>query len=165
MPVGSETLICGQYTVTYAGSAMGIMEGDAGVPTIEYINHTEPINNTDKYGKTTIDDIYQGADAFCAFMAMEYKASTKAAWWPWGTFAQLGVIGRLGFNISSALVLTAIAGTPAAASPASITASKSLMASGNNTRLLYGPTLRKLPIRLRLYPFDSGGNVALWTET
>jgi hypothetical protein len=158
MPAGSETLIAGQYTVTYNGTSCGIMEGDAGVPTIEATNHAEPVNNTDAYGKSMIDAIYQGGDHFASFQCMEYKAGSIAAFWPFGALGVMGVIARLYYDMSSALVLTAVAGTPAANSPATLTASKSIIAPGFNGRLLYGPTLRKVPIRLALLPFSSTGN-------
>lgn len=157
MPAGSETLIAGQYTCTYSGTAMGIMEGDSGVPTIENTNHGEPVNNTDAYGKSTIDGIYQGGDYFAQFMCMEYKAGSIAAFWPFGALGVMGVIARLYYDMAAALVLTAVAGTPAATSPATLTATKSILAMGFNGRLLFGPTLRKVPIRLQLLPFTSSG--------
>ena len=163
MPVGSETLIAGQYTVTYNSSSMGIMEGDAGVPTISQSAHEENINNTDKYGKSSIDGVYQGGDFFCSFTCMEYKASTIAAWWPYGSIGAMGVIARLRYSLASALVLTAVAGTPAESSPASVTCNKAILAGGFNTQLLFGPLLRKLPIRLQLYPHSNGGTV--WFTT
>lgn len=143
---------------------MGIMEGDAGVPTIESTNHAEPVNNSDAYGKSLLDAIYQGGDYFASFQCMEYRTGSIAAFWPFGAMGVMGVIARLYFDMSAALVLTAIAGTPAAATPATLTASKSILAPGFNGRLLYGPTLRKVPIRLALLPFTSTG-VRWFTQT
>lgn len=158
MAAGSETLIAGQYSVTWNSVAMGIMEGDQSVPTIEAQAESEPVASTDKYGRMNVDDVYLGANAFAQFVCYEYRAGTKACWWPWGSSMWLtGVVARLGYSLSQALVLTAIAGTPAAASPATLTASKSLLAFGYNTKLLYGPTIRKVPIRLRLYLYDTAG--------
>ena len=139
------------------------MEGDSGVPTISQVAHEEPVNNTDAYGKSKIDGIYQGGDWFAAFMCEEYKAGTIATWWPYGAIGVMGVIGRLRYGLSAALVLTAIAGTPAASSPATLTASKAILSSGFNTQLLFGPTLRKVPIRLDLLPYSSSGIVWLTT--
>jgi hypothetical protein len=143
-----------------------MFEGDASAPTIEQQSKSEPVANTTTYGKTTIDDIYQGLDCFAQFVALEYKAGSIAAWWPWtATIGQLGVIARLGFAMSAALVMTVVAGTPAAGSPNTVTAPNSLLLPGYSSRLVYGPTLRKLPIRMRLYPFSSSGTIMFWTQT
>ncbi|MDE2097165.1 MAG: hypothetical protein KGL39_07955 [Patescibacteria group bacterium] len=155
MPLGGEELIDGQYTVTWNSSAAGIMEGDAGVPTIEQVNYGEAVNNTDAYGKTTIDSIFQGADWFAQFTCLEAPKGL-ALFWPFGTFGTMGVIGRLYYGMAESLILAAIAGTPASSSPASVTATKAILAPGFNTRLLYGPTLRKTPIRMILLPTSTG---------
>lgn len=157
--INGATFIAGQYTVTYNGVAMGIMEGDDGVPTIEQTSHGEEIRNTDAYGKSLIDVIYQGADWFAQYMCMEYKAGPISAFWPFGAVGVMGVIGRIEQDLAAALVLTAIAGTPAAASPATLTAAKAILAPGFNTKLLYGPTLRKVPIRQVLLPYVSGSTI------
>lgn len=143
-----------------------MFEGDAGVPTIEQSSKAEPIANTSRYGKSTIDAIYQGGDFFAQFMCEEYRTGSIAAWWPFGTMGLMGIIGRLYFAMSAPLVFTAVAGTPAAATPATLTASKAILAPGFNTKLLYGPTLRKVPIRQILLPYDTGGGVIGWfTQT
>ena len=51
MPVGSEVLVDGQYTLTYNSVALGIMEGDSGIPTLEPTIHAQPIDKTDAYGE------------------------------------------------------------------------------------------------------------------
>jgi hypothetical protein len=108
--------------------------------------------------------IYQGADYEAMFLAMEYKAGTTGAWWPYGTLGLMGIIGRLRYSLSAALVMTAIAGTPAAASPATLTASHALMSANFPTQLLFGPTLRKLPMQMDLFPYDTGGAAIGWYQ-
>src|SRR5256885_1160980 len=103
MPAGGETLICGQYTCTYNAVSVGIFEGDASVPTLEQTTKAEPVANTDKYGKTMIDGIYQGADWKMTFTCIEYKAGSLTPFWPYGTLGLMGVIGRLLYGLSSAL--------------------------------------------------------------
>jgi hypothetical protein len=156
MPAGGESIIDGQYTVTWNSSSAGIMEGDAGVPTIEQTNFAEEVNNTDKYGKTSIDAIYQGGDWFAQFTCIEAPKGL-ALFWPFGAFGVMGIIGRLYYSMASSLVLTAISGVPASGS---ITAAQAILAPGYNTKLLYGPTLRKVPIRQKLFPGSSG-----WVST
>lgn len=167
MPVGGEVLIVGEYTATYGGVALGIFEGDAGLPTLSQQTKAEPIANTSKYAKTTIDAIWQGADWFMQFTCLEYKAGPRVAFWPFhATLSALGAIGRLYYGMASPLVLTAVAGTPAAATPATLTASKTILAPGYNTQLVYGPTLRKVPLRLQLLPYVlNGTTVGHFTQT
>lgn len=164
MPAGGEVLVDGQYTITWNGTSMGIFEGDAGLPTIGQTSFEEAVNSTDKYAKSRIDGIYQGADFFFQATAIEYKSGSIAAWWPYGAMGVMGIIGRLRYDMSAALVLTAIAGTPAASSPATITSSHTILQASFPTQLLYGPTLRKLPIRQDMYPYVSG-SVVWFTQT
>jgi hypothetical protein len=76
----------------------------------------------------------------------------------------MGVIGRLRYDLSQALVLTAIAGTPAASSPATLTASQAILAANFPWKLLFGPTLRKFPLRMDLLPYTATG-VVWYTES
>jgi hypothetical protein len=69
------------------------------------------------------------------------------------------------YSLASALVFTAVAGTSAAASPATQTLSKTVLMPGFSSRLVYGPTLRKVPLRFRVYPYDSGGNAIFFSQT
>lgn len=164
MPAGGETIIAGQYTVTWNGVSVGMMEGDAGVPTLEQTSHAELISNTTTYGKSAIDGFYQGADWFASFTCLEYKPGSVAAFWPYGLMGQMGIISRSLFALSAPLVLTVVAGTPAAGSPNTISANNAILAPGFNGRLLYGPTLRKVPIRQILFPFNSG-SITWFTQT
>ncbi len=161
---GGEVLIAGAYVVTLNGNPMGIMEGDASLPTLEHTNKGEPIANTDKYGKTTIETIYQGGDWFMQMVAMEYKADPKLAWWPFGAVGVMGVVGRMFTGMAKQLLLTAVAGTPAVGSPTTLLARVAILAQGFSTRTAFGPTLRKLPLRFQLYPYDFGGGVIVWFE-
>lgn len=166
MPVGGETLVAGGYTVSWFNAQMGILEGDQGLPRLEQSVEAEDVGNTSAYGKSVIDGIYQGANWTAGFTCLEYKAASTAAFWPYdGTLGRMGVIGRLLYSISQALVYTAIANTSASASPASLTASKSILLPRFATGLVYGPTLRRVPLRFRLFPYSSGGNVVWFTQT
>ena len=130
------------------------MRTDDGIPTLEPTIKAQPIANADAYGDTTIDAIHRGADWYCSMVCMEYKAAVLSALWPFSaTLGRLGVIGRLYYDMSAALVLTAVAGTPAASSPASVTASKAIIAPGFSNRLTFGPTLRFVALRFLLLPY------------
>ena len=166
MPVGSETIICGQYTLTLGGTALGIMNGDEGVPTLEFVGPlVKPIDNTDAYGDMEIDGILRGVKVFAQMTCLEYKAGPIAAVWPYGTIGLAGVIGRLAYNVSAALVMTSVTGTPSVATPATLTASKALLAPNFAARLRYGPVLREVPLRFHLYPYLISSAVGFFSQT
>lgn len=168
MPAGGEQLAAGEYTCTYGGISLGIFEGDAGVPTLEHMTKSEPVGNTSAYGKMVIDEIYQGADWFLSMTCIEWDDGPKTALWPYdAVLGHAGVIGRLLFDLSDAIVMTAIAGTPAASlGPATVTASNAIILPGYVPRILFGPTLRKVPLRFRLFPYlVSGSLVGHFTMT
>lgn len=166
MPAGNETIIAGPYTVTWNGVALGVLEGDQGLPTNEANVEGEDVGNTSAYGKSVIDTIYQGANWMASMTCMEYRAGSVAAFWPLNAIlGRMGVMGRRMYDISAPLIYTAIAGTSAAASPATLTASKAILTVRSAGRLVYGPTVRRVPLRFRLYPYTSGGNVVWFTQT
>lgn len=166
MPAGSESTIAGGYTVTWNGVAVGMLEGDGGLPTVDQSGQSETLANTSVYGKTPIDDLYLGNAPSASMTCLEYRAGSAAAWWPYNaTLGRLGTIGVWMYSLSATLALTAIAGTSASATPATWTASKTVLMPGFATRLVYGPTLRKVPLRFRLYPYLNSSNVVFWIET
>lgn len=166
MPVGSETLIAGPYTATWNSVALGIFEGDASLPTIERTDVVEDVGNTSAYGRTIIDGVFLGSNWTAQMVCMEYKAGPLAAFAPYhATLGRLGTIGVLIYTLSQALILTAVSGTSAASTPASLTASKSLLLPGFAARLVYGPTIRKVPLRFRLLPYDSAGATIHFSQT
>lgn len=164
-PVGL-TLVSGQYTCTWSGTAFGIFEGDASVPTLEITTFGEKIANTDAFGKTPVDLIYQGMQGRWQATAMEYKSGNIAIITPWsGTMGKIGVIGVLATGAAAALVMTALSGTPAAAAPASVTASYAILSPQFPIKLLYGPTLRKIPMMMDLYPYVASSANVFWTQS
>lgn len=168
MAIGGAVFAAGRYTITWNSLDLGIMEGDANSPVIDFTGFGEPINNSDAYGRSTIGAIYQGADWFAQWTFLEYKAAVKSALWPFhATFGNMGTIGReYTDTLAQALVFTVVAGTAAAtAGPSTITASKACLAPNFNPRILYGPKLRTIPCRMQLFPFVSASNNVYFTET
>ena len=153
------TLVAGRYSVTFNSVALGYLESNGSSdPSVEMIPLAEAVNQTDGWGDATIDYVSRGSDAFAQLICKEYKAGSIGAAWPygtWGVFLTSGLM--MGDTYAKPLVLTAIAGTTASSAPASITATYALPAPNNPIRLLYGPTLRKVPIRFVLLPYDSSG--------
>lgn len=154
------TLVAGRYTVTFNATSVGLLESNGSTdPAIEAIPLAEAVNQTDGWGDADIDFVSRGSNAFAQFICKEYKAGSIGAAWPfgtWGSFLTAGLM--MGDSYAKALVFTAVAGTTAAAAPASVTATYALPAPNNPTRLLMGPTLRKVPIRFVLLPYTSSGD-------
>jgi len=79
--------------------------------------------------------------------------------WPWGVtvytmHTTAAPAGRLASDIAKALVLTAVANTPAAAGgPATLTGAKAIIAPGFNTKQLFESRLRKIPVKMQFLPY------------
>lgn len=143
------TFIVGAYTATHNSVALGMTEEGY---EMQWEPKAEMINRSDVYGDTMLDIIYRGCDWFFQAEFKEYKAGPIAVAFPWAALGVLGTIGRLGSDVAETLVLTATAGTPAAATPASLTASKAILAPNSNPRAQFNSRLRTLPVRLVLFP-------------
>lgn len=158
MPINGETLIVGPYVATYNGTAVGIAEGDAGVPTLVQEHKGQPVDNTDRWGKSMIDWVHLGVNYRLQMTCMEYKTGSLTAFAPFAAvFGRHGTVGALGYtSFSAALVLTVIAGTPAVGNPNTFTASKATISPGFNANLLFGPMIRTVPLNLQLLPYLSG---------
>jgi hypothetical protein len=165
VPAGGEQTIAGIYVCSWNSVALGMTGGDNELPTLEKQTFSEPIQNTSTYGKTRIDDILQGANHYMSMTGLEY-AKCISAFYPFAaSLGLMGLIGGRAYDLAQPLVLTAVPGSSAASLPASLTASKAILMPGITDRLMYGPTLRKVPLRFILYPYTSAGNVYWFTQT
>lgn len=161
--------IAGRFSCTYNSVDIGIAEDGH---TLSWQVFKEMINNTDQYGDTDIDAIYRGMNVFLQTTLKEYKAGSLTPATPYNTFAPsgatnfaLGVIGRLDTNVAKTLVMTSTASTPAAAAPATLTATYAILAPGYSVELFFGPRHRRVPIRFQLYPYDSTGTIIFYSAT
>lgn len=131
------------------------------------------IGETDAYGSSVIDAIYRGiADVFISALALEWKAGLLNAMMPYATLAPSGatffgpgVIGRLDSNVAGILIATATSATPAAAAPATMTATFAITAESFDIKWALNSKLRKMPLRWRIYPYDDAGTVKYFTAT
>jgi hypothetical protein len=167
--VGLGTFVAGRYTGTYNSVDLGIMEGGY---EISWAISMENIDNTDAYGDTVIDQVLRGMNVFAQWNAKEYKAGPLAAATPLSTLPptgtsslKLGLIGRLATDVAATLVLSATAGTPAATSPASLTAAEAILAEGYDVRLLFDSRHRKVPVRMRLLPYTASTDTIFFSTT
>lgn len=148
--------IAGQYTATWNANAVG-QTADGFHLNWKFF---KKLITGDNFAQTPQDAIYQGAEMFVGFTCIAYDAAAvQTLMWPYSaTRWDMSTIGRtdVGSSLAKSLVLTAVAGTPAATLPASQTFLTSILAEGFPVELLFAPDLREVPLRLRVYPNSSG---------
>lgn len=151
------TFIVGAYTATLNSVALGITEEGY---NLQWEPKHDTIERSDVYGDMLLDTIYRGTNWFFQAEFLEYKAGPLAAVYPWGSaLGTQGIIGRLGSDVATSLVLTSTTGTPAVATPATLTATKTIIAPGSNPNAMFNSRLRTMPVRLVLLPVDTGAGV------
>lgn len=155
------TLVVGAFTGALNSVALGMTEEGY---ELQWEPKSDMINRSDVYGDTMIDFVHRGIDYFMQTEFKEYKAGPIAAAQPWAALGVLGTIGRLGSDVAVAMVLTATAGTTAAATPATLTANKAILAPNSNPRAQFNSRLRTLPVRMVLLPYDATG-IKFFTTT
>jgi len=162
------TFIAGSYTGTYTHPAgqpvtLGITKQGYNIG----LQHTlQNIDESDAYGRTLIEQIYQGTNATIDFEPIEWLVQVLRALSPFQTTGMpvtgaggsvLGTIGMLSSDRAGVLILSATAGTPAATAPASLTASYAIIHENFDARWTLGPNHRTIPLRFRLLPYSSTG--------
>lgn len=146
--------IAGRYSATYGGDALG--QTQDGIRLIHSV--FKRLITGDAGGQTPQNAVYQGMEAFVQYTLLEYNAAgAAAALWPYGSgyLNASATIGSLDSSHAKPLVLTALDGTPAASTPASITLPNVILAEGFPVEILFAPDLRTVPIRQRIYPDSS----------
>lgn len=148
-------VIAGPYTITHNAAPLGFVEDGF---DLEFSADGKDLITGDNLGGSVQDGVYRGGQCFISFTMMEYDiAQVRKVLWPYGTLGTVGQVGRLDTNLASALVLTNVTGTPAFGQPTSLTANLSILAENFPVRLLFATRARRMPIRLRLLPFDDAG--------
>lgn len=156
------TVVAGPYTCTYNSSSVGQQED--GFRLRWQFSQQNITSNT--YGDSVIDAVLRGANVFLQFTGIEY-ASAAPLMWPVGTLGLMGLVGRMveGSTLSKATVLTAVSGTTAASSPATLTASKTFLSENSQNDIQFASRARYVPIELRLYPYDTASSAFGWFTT
>lgn len=148
--------IAGTYTATWNSLALGQSEDGY---TTSHQFFWDQIRG-DAYGETPQDAVYRGGEFDISWRSIDYDAAgIQTAMWPFSaTIYTLGVPGRtaIGSSIAKSLILTAVAGTPAATKPATLTLTNAAIKEGFPVELLYAPRLRTVPLRMRVWPSSSG---------
>ncbi|MCC7422537.1 MAG: hypothetical protein IT428_19835 [Planctomycetaceae bacterium] len=157
--------IAGPYSGTYNGNGIG-QTREGWELFIRW--HFERLDQSHLYGRSLIDAVYLGGDVSLIFEGIEYASGLTAVAWPFSaTVGLMGVVGRMAdaSSIVKALVLTAASGTTAASSPASLTASKSVISEQSRNALKFAPSVRRVPIEMMMMPYDTGAGAIGWFTT
>lgn len=165
------TTIAGRYTATFnpaaaGAAATGVLE-DPGW-RLGITPSWLAVDKTDAYADAVIETIWRGFSSITIdWRFREWNVPAVRAVNPGsnyvtsgaGTFKP-GVVGRLGSALGGALIMTATAATPAAASPATATFSTIHMRPGYSTEWVYGPVERTTPVSMLVLPYDAGSGAA-----
>jgi len=160
--VATQQVIAGHYTSTYNASSLAYTRRGY---ILHWTSHAEKIDESDAYGRTLLDGIYQGGDIDIEAICRVDSAAAKAAFWPWG--ASLGAIastaapiGRRFTDVAAAFVATVVASTPAAtfASPTTITASLAILAPEVDQQIIFSSQAREIPLRFVTLPATGGSS-------
>jgi hypothetical protein len=131
------------------------------------------ISESDAYGLMAVDAVYRGiSDVFVQATMLEWKAASVVAALPYNamgvsgaTTLEPGVVARLDSDVAGTMVWSATAATPAAAAPATMTATYAVVAEGFDVKWALNSKLRKLPIRWRCYAYNDAGTIKILTAT
>lgn len=150
------TFVGGPYVTAYGSGPTSIGLTEDGIRYRQAI-HKAAVR-ADAYGDSVIDEFYRGGDVHLTLVGLEYGAGLKALLYPFsptpGQIGKMGLVGRsVESQIASAIVLSAIAGTPAATNPASLTAAKACIEGEVDFEL--AARLRRIPVTMRCYPYTS----------
>ena len=178
MPLAS--VIAGRYAATYthpAGAALdlGITTSPGGYK-VNFTPSWRRIQGTDAYADAVIDMIWRGfKDVGVSFISKEWKAGTVRASNPavsylstGATAFDAGLVGRRASDMAGVLIMTAVAGTPAAASPATATVAGVVIRDGFNVSWLFDSTERDMPFDFEVLALTDSASPAgarYWAAT
>lgn len=134
----------GPYEVTYKAASVGLMEGP--------IRHQQSVSalpiRASLWGQNVLDYIVQGGGVFAVIMLKEWNTNTKALMHPFN--ASMGIFPKAGMLINQyfgSLVLTALAGTPAATEgPVTRTYPLAGILPSHTLDVVLGPVERNVPV-------------------
>lgn len=164
MAFANANFAAGPYTMTYDGTTVGLLSADG----IRHMHRVKrKLVTVNQYGQTPVDGVEQGVEAFLQLTFKEWNAKTQLAMWPTSaTLGNLGTPGVLTTSLAKAIVLTAVAGTPAASiGPATITYPYAILAEENDVGFLMAADERDVPILFRLFHDYNSGTPRFFTTT
>jgi hypothetical protein len=119
----------------------------------------------DQYGDSVLGAFYRGGNTFVSFGGLEYTSMLPSVFQQSaGTPGRMGLVGReIESQFAQPVVASAVSGTPAATSPATVTASKAGMTGQANWEM--ASRLRTLSVQMQLFPYTASGNVVWYTTS
>jgi len=167
------------YAVNVGGSAPATGQGPQAAPNdmglvegVRMLNRTAlaQMIQSDLYGKSDIEGVYQGAQMAISMTLKEWGLNQRAVLWPYGTsdFGQMGIVGRLLTNMCGTIVLTAVAGTPAASAGGGlhiITLPFCILAPDTEVGILLGNEQRDISVVFKVFPYFDGTSVRWFAES
>lgn len=141
--------------------------------TLNFSQKGERVEETDLYALCFIELVGRGCQLTIETICKVYSEAVVGAFWPWAApfgrvYDLTTPLATLANLIPDILLLTAVAGTPAAASPATLTASV-VLSPDANLQINFNSTLREVPLRFDCLLQDAGvtpaGTGTLFTTT
>lgn len=147
----------GPYTMTFETVSVGLMEG----PIRTQQNLIGLPIRASLWGQHILDYISQGGGHFIIFTVKEWNAGAKNVIWPFNASHGIyPITGELLNQYAGPLVLTALAGTPAATEgPVTRTYPLALLLPGHNIDVTFGPNERNVPIVMCALPEQNSTTV------
>ena len=146
------SFIAGGYTAVWNSLSVGQIAAGSRITHQVF----KRLISGDAYAESPQDGVYRGGEVVIGFTSLEYDAAAiQTIKWPYSaTKWDLGTVGRtdVGSSLAKSLIFTAVAGTPAAATPATMTFAKAILHENFPVEVLYAPDLREVPLRMRVYP-------------
>lgn len=156
-----STFAGGVYTITWGGAAVGITEDG---PEMDHQILAEILNQSSTHGREEIDGLYLGMQVSINFSVRVWSSTVKDLIWTAGTWGASGTIGRSLYDLSKAVVFTAVSGTVAAtAGPSTVTASKCILRPNTSVRTSFGNRWRVIPVTMMV--LKNAGDSAFFTST
>lgn len=170
--MGITAPIAGAYTATLnpkSAGAVALGYTRQGY-NLNFVNRGERLEETDLFGLSLVDIVGRGMQMTIDTVCKIYAAATRDAIFPWtATFGRVYAaatpIGQLASTSPDILILTSVAGTTAAASPATLTAPSVKLSPDNNVGLIFSSVIREVPLRWDVLITESASVGTLFSTT
>ena len=172
--MGIVAPIAGAYTGTLnpAGAGASALNYTRQGFNLNFTQKGEKLEESDIFGMSLIEIVGRGCQMTIDCVCKIYAAVTRDALFPWSgptgfgrVYNAANPIGKLASSALDALIFTSVAGTSAAASPATLTAPSVKLSPDNNSAIILNSTIRDVPLRWDVLLTDSAGVGSLFVTT
>lgn len=173
----STQFVAGPYTGVWNNQNLGLVKEGF---EIRMRISKNLVDQSNVYGQTVLDAVYDGMNCFIGYTLIEWfkgvlaglvmpyaNALLQSSSMSMANLGMLGTVGRMdvGSTLSWPLILTAVSGTTAASSPASLTAAQASIAEETDIGFMFNTRNREVPMLLRLYPYTLTSNDRFFSVT